>query len=163
MGAKVPSESTTFPAPAPTADSKSSSRPVPEADELGQRLVAVLRSFGIDTDYQGAAVGPAFIRVKLKPQLGVKVSSILRLSADLQVQMGLSYLPMIAPQAGHVSIDLPRADRQVAALERYVKPQSSSTLAPMQVAIGVNLEGQLVEADLSDPNTCHFLVGGAAR
>jgi S-DNA-T family DNA segregation ATPase FtsK/SpoIIIE len=30
----------------------------------------------------------------------------------------------------------------------------------VRIAIGVNLDGKLVEADLSDPNTCHFLVGG---
>ena len=30
----------------------------------------------------------------------------------------------------------------------------------MKIAIGVNLNNQLIEADLSDPNTCHFLVGG---
>jgi S-DNA-T family DNA segregation ATPase FtsK/SpoIIIE len=55
---------------------------------------------------------------------------------------------------------LPRPDRQVAKFEEYVKHQFLPSTAPVKIAIGVNLEGQLVEADLSDPNTCHFLVGG---
>ncbi|NMG09048.1 DNA translocase FtsK [Brasilonema sp. UFV-L1] len=129
-------------------------------DDMGQDLVNTLQSFGISVDYHGAAVGPAFIRVKLKPQLGVKVNSLLKSSADLQVQLGLANPPLISPQAGYVSIDLPRPDRQVAKFENYIKSQVLPATAPVKIAVGVNLEGQLIEADLSDPNTCHFLVGG---
>ncbi|MBD2335970.1 PD-(D/E)XK nuclease family protein [Calothrix sp. FACHB-156] len=129
-------------------------------DEIGEQLVVTLQSFRIKVDYQGAAVGPAFIRVKLKPHLGVSVNSILRLSNDLQVQLGLANPPLIAPQAGYVSIDLPRSDRQIAHFETYIQPQPLPANAPVKIAVGVNLEGELIEADLSDPNTCHFLVGG---
>ncbi|MDZ7959090.1 MAG: DNA translocase FtsK [Aulosira sp. DedQUE10] len=130
------------------------------ADVIGEELVTTLQSFKIKVDYQGAAVGPAFIRVKLKPHLGVGVNSILRLSNDLQVQLGLANPPLISPQAGYVSIDLPRSDREIASFEEYIQPQPLAANAPVKIAIGVNLEGELVEADLSDPNTCHFLVGG---
>ncbi|MCV3217140.1 DNA translocase FtsK [Plectonema radiosum NIES-515] len=130
------------------------------ADAIGEELVTTLQSFNIGVDYHGAAVAPSFIRVKLKPHLGVKVSSLLKLSADLQVQMGLANPPLISPQAGYVSVDLPRLDRQVAKFEEYVQHQFLPSTAPVKIALGVNLEGQLVEADLSDPNTCHFLVGG---
>ncbi|GAX43643.1 cell division FtsK/SpoIIIE [Tolypothrix sp. NIES-4075] len=130
------------------------------ADAIGEELVTTLQSFNIGVDYHGAAVAPSFIRVKLKPHLGVKVSSLLKLSADLQVQLGLANPPLISPQAGYVSVDLPRLDRQVAKFEEYVQHQFLPSTAPVKIALGVNLEGQLVEADLSDPNTCHFLVGG---
>jgi len=50
---------------------------------------------------------------KAQTHAGVKVSSILRLS-NLQVQLGLADSPLIAPQAGYISVDLPRSDRQVA-------------------------------------------------
>lgn len=134
--------------------------PTPDADAIGEQLVTTLQSFKVDVDYLGAAVGPAFIRVKLKPSLGVKVSSLLRLSADLQVQLGIANLPLIATQPGYVSVDLPRQHRQTARFEDYIQPQTSPPDAPVKIAIGVNLDGELVEADLSDPNTCHFLVGG---
>jgi S-DNA-T family DNA segregation ATPase FtsK/SpoIIIE len=131
-----------------------------DAEAIGKDLVATLQSFNIGVDYCGAAVGPAFIRVKLKPHLGVKVNSLLKLSADLQVQLGIANPPLIAPQAGYVSVDLPRPDRQVASFEQYIQPQKSSAEVRVRIAIGVDLDGQLKEADLSDPNTCHFLVGG---
>ncbi|BCL34901.1 DNA translocase FtsK [Nostoc sp. MS1] len=140
--------------------SKVNIQPSPNAEKIGEGLINTLQSFGVGVDYMGAAVGPSFIRVKLKPNLGVKVNSLLRLSNDLQVQLGLADKPLITPQAGYVSIDLPRPDRQVASFRDYIQPQKLPATAPIKIAIGVNLEGELIEANLSDPNTCHFLVGG---
>ena len=131
-----------------------------EADALGKQLVTTLQSFGIGVDYLGAAVGPAFIRVKLKPHLGVRVVSLLNRSADLQVQMAISALPLIAPQPGYVSVDLPRSNRQIANFNDYIQKHIVAVDSPVKIAIGVNLDGELVEANLSDPNTCHFLIGG---
>ncbi|PSP12559.1 MAG: cell division protein FtsK [Cyanobacteria bacterium SW_10_48_33] len=130
----------------------------PDADAIASQLAETFQSFGIGVDYLGAAVGSAFIRVKLKPHLGVKVSSLLNRAADLQVQLGIVTPPLIAPQPGYVSVDLPRDERQVARFSDYVQPQEED--GPARIAIGVDLEGKLVEADLSDSNTCHFLVGG---
>ncbi|MBD2515300.1 PD-(D/E)XK nuclease family protein [Nostoc sp. FACHB-973] len=129
-------------------------------DAIGEELVTTLQSFKIKVDYQGSILGPAFIRVKLKPHLGVSVNSILRLSNDLQVQLGLPNAPLITPQAGYVSVDLPRPDRQIASFEKYIQPQFLPPTVPIKIAIGVSIEGELVEADLSDANTCHFLIGG---
>ena len=134
-------------------------KPSIEADAIGYQLVETLKYFKIGADYLGAAVGPAFIRVKIKPHLGVKVASVMKLSQDLQVQLGIAEPPLIAPQPGYVSVDLPRSDRQTAFFEDYI-PLEKSGSNPALIAIGVDLDGQLVEADLSDPNTCHFLVGG---
>ena len=131
-----------------------------EVETVSHHLVRTLDSFGVGVDLQGVALAPAFLRVRLKPQLGVKVNSILRLTDDLRVQLGLMAPPMIAPQAGYVSVDLPRPDRQTALFDQSIQPQALSPSDPVQIAIGINLEGNLVEADLSDPNTCHFLVGG---
>lgn len=138
----------------------STNTPSSEVQSIANHLVRTLESFGVGVDLQGIALAPAFLRVKLKPQLGVKVNSILRLTDDLRVQLGLMAPPMIAPQAGYVSVDLPRPDRQSALFDQYIQHQTLLPTDPVKIAIGVNLEGDLIEADLSDPNTCHFLVGG---
>ena len=130
------------------------------ADELGRNLVTVLSFYGIGADYVGASVGPAFIRLKLKPHMGVKFVSLRTRSEDIKVQLAIPALPLITPQAGYVSVDVPRPDREIARFEDYIQPQTNPGDAPMRIAIGVNLEGKLLEADLSNPNTCHFLVGG---
>jgi DNA segregation ATPase FtsK/SpoIIIE, S-DNA-T family len=126
---------------------------------MSAQLVETLQSFGVGTDYVGAAIGPAFVRIKLKPQLGVRVSNVLKCADDLRVHLGLENPPLIAPQAGYISVDLPRPDRQTAFFDNYFnRPKQNEPAA--RAAIGVNLDGQLIEADLSDPNTCHLLVGG---
>ncbi|WP_071518113.1 DNA translocase FtsK [Geitlerinema sp. PCC 9228] len=149
------------PSPPPHLKSDSpSSVPIQEADELGKQLVETFEAYNIDVDYKGAAVGPAFIRIKLKPKPGVKVSSLMTRSPDLQVQLGIASPPLIAPQPGYVSIDLPRRDRQVANLYDRIGDRVASPSDPVRIAIGVDLNDNLIEADLSDANTCHFLVGG---
>ncbi|MEL6882452.1 MAG: DNA translocase FtsK, partial [Cyanobacteria bacterium J06607_10] len=132
-------------------------------ESLAMQLVEVLQSFNVGVDYIGSLLGPAFVRVKLKPHLGVRVSSILKFEDDIRVHLGLHNPPMMAPQAGYISVDLPRPDRQTAFFKDYyqlVQSAAERNGAKAKVAMGINLEGQLIEADLSNPNTCHFLVGG---
>jgi len=54
------------------------------------------------------------MRVKLKPHLGVRVSSILKFEDDIRVHLSLANVPLMAAQAGYISVDLPRPDRQTA-------------------------------------------------
>lgn len=130
------------------------------ADDLGKKLVTILQSFKIEVDYLGSIAAPAFIRAKIKPSLGVKVSSIVKLADDLKVHLEINDSPLITTQPGYVSIDLPRQDRKIAAFEDYIKTNKTGYYSPIKIAIGLNLNGELIESDLSDPNTCHFLVGG---
>jgi DNA segregation ATPase FtsK/SpoIIIE, S-DNA-T family len=157
-----PAKPSTTPIPASPRSTPPPIAPPPNAiaESMGQELVETFAAFGVGTTYAGAAIGPAFVRIKLKPQLGVRLTAMTKLSDELRVHLGLGVSPMIAPQSGYVSVDLPRPDRQTAHFDRYIQPQSSPADAPIKVAIGIDLDGQLCEADLSDPNTCHFLVGG---
>ena len=135
-------------------------KPVIDPEPLGRKLVEILRSFNVDVEYLGAIQGSTFIRIKLKPSMGVKVASILKLAADLQVQLGITRPPLIATQAGYISVDIPREDRQTAFFKNYIQPQKKLDGAPITIAMGVDLEGNLIEANLANPDTCHFLVGG---
>ena len=135
-------------------------KPAIHPEPIGRELVEILKSFKVNVEYLGAIAGSTFIRIKLKPGRGVKVASILKLAADLQVQLGVTRLPLIATQAGYVSIDLPREDRQIAYFQDYIQGKLKPDNEAVTIAMGINLEGKLVEADLTNPNTCHFLVGG---
>ena len=129
-----------------------------ETEELGKQLETILQAYNVGVDYQDAIVGASFIRFKLKPHLGVKVVSVVNRATDIQVQMGLTNLPLISPQAGYISVDLPRKERKALPFKDYI--QSKNNGFDIKIAIGVDLEGNLIEADLSDANTCHFLIGG---
>jgi S-DNA-T family DNA segregation ATPase FtsK/SpoIIIE len=129
-------------------------------NSLGEKLVTTIQDFNIGVDYLNGIVGSSFIRLKLKPHPGVKVDSIIKLSKDLKIHLGIINQPLITPQPGYISVDLPRQDRQIVALENYIKRENNFNINNIKIAIGVDLENKLIEADLSDPNTCHFLVGG---
>ncbi|MDV3000902.1 MAG: Ribonuclease D [Chroococcopsis gigantea SAG 12.99] len=134
-------------------------------EEIIEQLVSALKAFGvkINEGETKAIAAPAFIRVQVKPRLGVKAITIINLAEDLQVQLGFSAIPLIQPQAGYVSIDIPRPDRQIARFERYISKESATNSeATFKIAIGVNLNGELVQADLADANNCHFLVAGTS-
>lgn len=129
-----------------------------DAYQFGKQLEEILKAYGVEVDYQSAIIGVSFIRIKLKPRLGVKVISIINRGTDIQVQMGLSHPPLISPQAGYISVDLPRTQRDFARFQDYI--QADDQGFKIKIAIGIDLEGNLIEADLSDADTCHFLVGG---
>jgi S-DNA-T family DNA segregation ATPase FtsK/SpoIIIE len=137
--------------------------PPPIGDKVGKDLISVFNSFGTPVDYHGAIVAPSFVRVKVKPHRGVTFRKIKNLSEDLQIQIGFDTPPLIQNQAGYVSVDIPREDPQIAFFEQYLSP-SSSKFNPVKdefkIALGIDIEGNLIEADLSDSNSCHFLVGG---
>jgi S-DNA-T family DNA segregation ATPase FtsK/SpoIIIE len=79
---------------------------------------------------------------------------------QIQVQLSIPRPPLIATQPGYVSVDIPRKARQIAHFQDYIQRQLKPDDAAISIAIGINLEGKLVEADLADPNNCHFLIGG---
>ena len=133
-----------------------------DPEPIGRELVDILKSFRVNTEYVDAIAGSSFIRIKLKPSRGVKVASILKLAQDLQVQLGIARPPLIATQAGYVSVDIPRENRQTAYFKDYIPRQNKPDGAPITIAMGVDLEGKLVEAELANPNNCHFLVGGVS-
>lgn len=139
-------------------------QPPPDiGDKVGKELVSVFNAFGTPVDYHGAIVAPSFVRVKVKPHRGVTFAKIKNKSEDLKIQIGFDSPPLIQSQAGYISIDIPRNDRQTAFLEQYLFSFSHSLNTyddKFKIALGIDIEGNLVEADLSNSDTCHFLVGG---
>ena len=131
-----------------------------DLEKLGNNLVAILQSYKINVDYLDAVTAPSFIRVKIKPHPGINVAKIVKLAEDLKVQLSILNAPLISTQPGYVSIDIPRQEREIAEFDRYIQKQKNPANESVKIAIGVNLEGQLIEAELSDADTCHFLVGG---
>ncbi len=132
----------------------------PDLEELGNNLVKILQSYKINVDYLDAVNAPSFTRIKIKPHPGITVAKIVKLAEDLKVQLNVLNAPLIATQPGYVSVDIPRSDRQVAYYDRYIKKEQKSANGPVKIAIGIDLNGKLIEAELSDADTCHFLVGG---
>lgn len=130
--------------------------PAADMPVWGQSLLSCLQGLGVDCQWGGYIEAPSFYRIKLIPSRGVKFSAFKNLASDLKIGMGYPVEPLVSPEAGFVAIDVPREDRQFCLLESYPANASKPT-----IPIGVDINNKLIEADLSDPNQPHFLVGGA--
>jgi len=128
----------------------------PEADAVLQCLA----DYDIESRLERAIRGPTFTRLFLKPARGQKVNPIANLGAELQLALGLENPPLISVKSTGLAIDIPNAQRSVLRFSQFIQFEQRSPLDPLLLAVGVDLDGRLVELDLSDPNTCHVLGGG---
>ncbi len=108
-----------------------------------RNLCSAFESLRLPVEPMGYIIGPRFIRYKVKP--------ILDKGSTAQ------------PQAGYVSVDVPRDNNEPLTLGKVwrigAKNRPQSVVAfPMGMAI----DGSIFWADLTDPNMTGILVGGAS-
>jgi FtsK/SpoIIIE family len=128
-------------------------------DDLGRALLLLLRNYNIEVDYMGTIVAPSFRRLRIKSRETANVRRIRDRAEDLKAGLGLPNPPMIDTDQDCIVVDVPRPDRQFCRLLDYIEPKFLVD-QPVRVAIGVDLNGKVVDLDLSDPNCCHLLIGG---
>jgi DNA segregation ATPase FtsK/SpoIIIE, S-DNA-T family len=136
-----------------------------EAKEGLQNICNAFESLRLPVEAMGYIIGPRFIRYKVKPILdqGSTAKKLKNQAENIQVELGLVTAPMIQPQAGFVSVDVPRENNEPLTLGKIwrigEKNRPNSVVAfPM----GMTIEGNVSWADLSDPNMTGILVGGAS-
>jgi S-DNA-T family DNA segregation ATPase FtsK/SpoIIIE len=107
-------------------------------------------------------VGPTFLRFPVVSGSGVTVSAIQKRADELRVRLGLAAPSRIGIERDRVVIDLQRPDRQFLRFSeiRDQLPKPDPLLDNARVPIGVDLEGRLRFADLSQPEHTHLLAAG---
>lgn len=130
--------------------------------QLGQALLDTLQEYDAAAELAGEPLlGPAFVRYPLRPARGVRVRKIESLAEEIRVRLGLEQPPFITSESGQLAVDIQRPDRQMIHLSEVLDqlpvagPRGSA-----RVPVGVDLEGRLHFADLSQPEHCHILVAG---
>ncbi|MBE9037007.1 FtsK/SpoIIIE domain-containing protein [aff. Roholtiella sp. LEGE 12411] len=120
-------------------------------------MLDALSKLGIRATWGGYVDAPSFERIKLIPSENTKFAQFKNIAEDLKIACSYASVPFISSQPGYVAVDIPKKDydRYFCPLEKY--PLNSNSLT---IPIGVNIEGHLIEADLCDSNSPHFLVGG---
>jgi DNA segregation ATPase FtsK/SpoIIIE, S-DNA-T family len=149
----------------PTLNQESSPENLEEANEGLRNLCSAFESLRMPVEAMGYIIGPRFIRYKVKPILeqGSTAKKLKNQAENIQVELGLSTAPMVQPQAGFVSVDVPRENNEPLTLGKVwrigAKNRPHSVVAfPMGMAI----DGNIFWADLTDPNMTGILVGGAS-
>jgi len=141
------------------------SRDDAEAEEKQRALMNALRALKLSVEPGGYISGPRFIRFKVRPLLekGATVRKLASQSENLQVALELAAAPLIQPQAGYVSVDVPRRVQTPLTLgEVWRRGRINRPDSPVAFPLGMAIDGSIVWADLSDPTMTSVLVGGTS-
>ncbi|HYW49934.1 MAG TPA: DNA translocase FtsK, partial [Gemmatimonadaceae bacterium] len=133
-----------------------------ELDASGVRLMAALKTFRVEGQLVGRTTGPTVTQFEVEPAAGVKVRQFASLSNDLALAMRANSIRIVAPIPGKgaVGIEVPNPSPEMVAFREIVEhPEYNSARAALPVALGKDLEGRPVIADLA--KMPHLLIAGA--
>ncbi|MGL6097740.1 MAG: FtsK/SpoIIIE domain-containing protein, partial [Fimbriiglobus sp.] len=130
------------------------------AEGMLKKAAEYLRKKGEAVHPLGADVGPTFVRLKLELRGDADFGKVRRQAENLKVHLGLADKPLIASQAGHVSIDVQRPDRQTVFLPPLLAGCPAKFAGEPVVPAGVGVSGNVEWLNLSEPESCHLLVAG---
>lgn len=129
-----------------------------------QQLEETLASFEIKATVTGALAGPVITRYELKPEKGVKVSSIVSLENDIALAMKAKGIRIEAPIPGKdaIGFELPNEKPVMVYLREILEDASMvSSKGKLSVAIGRHADGTPATANLE--KMPHLLVAGATN
>lgn len=119
-------------------------------------------SFGIGVKVNQVSCGPAVTRYELTPAPGVKVSRILSLTDDLQLNLAAPGIRIEAPIPGKsaIGIEVPNHKIMSVGLRNLLSSAAFKQLnSPLSIALGEDISGNTVAAKLNDMP--HLLIAGS--
>lgn len=131
-----------------------------------EESIAVLEdtfaSFGVKVKVNQVSCGPAVTRYEISPGVGVKISKIISLTDDLQLNLAAPGIRIEAPIPGKsaVGIEVPNRKILSVGLRRLLSSSAFSRLnTPLAFALGEDISGNTVAARLNDMP--HLLIAGS--
>ncbi len=144
--------------PAPPEDGEAG---LAQIEQMGQKLIDTLQTFRVEGSIAGRTVGPVVTQYEVAPGPGVKVGRIAALADDLALAMRAQSLRIVAPIPGKaaVGIEVPNPMPRMVHIRELLEGEDyhrANRVLP--VALGKNLEGEPVVADLA--KMPHLLIAG---
>jgi len=133
-----------------------------ELSAAGDALVAALAAHGVETRLVGRTVGPTVTRFELELGPGVKVARVTSLAKDIAYAMASPDVRILAPIPGKsaIGVEVPNRRRQLVTLgDVLASDEARSAVHPLEVALGRDIAGRAVMANLADMP--HILISGA--
>ena len=139
----------------------------PAIDEKEQmankdRIIHVLRNFGIEIDSINATVGPTITLYEITPAPGVRISKIRNLEADIALSLSALGIRIIAPIPGKgtIGIEVPNAKPVIVSIESILNSRKfAESKMELPVALGRTITNEVFMFDLV--KMPHLLVSGA--
>ena len=126
------------------------------------RIIDVLRNFGVEISSIKATVGPTITLYEITPAQGVRISKIRNLEDDIALSLSALGIRIIAPIPGKgtIGIEVPNAKPNIVSMESILnsKKFQESTME-LPCAIGKTITNEVFMFDLA--KIPHLLVAGA--
>ncbi len=126
------------------------------------RIIKVLRSFGIEISSIKASVGPTITLYEITPAEGVRISKIRNLEDDIALSLSALGIRIIAPIPGKgtIGIEVPNANPRIVSMHSILTSKKfQETTYELPVALGKTITNEVFMVDLA--KAPHMLVAGA--
>ena len=126
------------------------------------RIVDVLRSFGVEISSIKATVGPTITLYEITPAPGVRISRIRNLEDDIALSLSALGIRIIAPIPGKgtIGIEVPNAKPATVSMESILNSKKfQETTMELPCAVGKTITNEVFMFDLA--KAPHLLVAGA--
>ena len=126
------------------------------------RIVEVLKSFGVEISRVNATVGPTVTLYEITPAEGVRISKIRGLEADIALSLSALGIRIIAPIPGKgtIGIEVPNKNPQIVSMESVLNSKKfQTTHMALPMALGKTITNEVFMVDLA--KIPHLLVAGA--
>lgn len=133
-----------------------------DIENTANRLVDVLRSFGVETRVINVSYGPTVTRYELQPSAGVKISKITNLADDIALNLATAGVRIEAPipNKAAVGIEVPNKKTSVVGIRELIECENfANAKSNLTVAIGKDIGGNIVLGDIAAMP--HGLIAGA--
>ncbi len=144
---------------------ESDGKPFIDMDEQNankNRIVDVLRNFGVEISSIKATVGPTITLYEITPAPGVRISKIRNLEDDIALSLSALGIRIIAPIPGKgtIGIEVPNAKPAIVSMESILNSKKfQETTMDLPCALGKTITNEVFMFDLA--KAPHLLVAGA--
>lgn len=131
-----------------------------ELESSADKLISVLKDFGIDGEITSVSPGPVVTLYELKPAAGIKSARVIGLASDIARYMSaISARVSVVPGKNALGIELPNKNRQTVYLRSLLESDSyTSNTKALPIILGKSIGGDPIVADLA--KMPHLLIAG---
>ncbi len=133
-----------------------------EQNENKERIIHVLRSFGVEISSIKATIGPTITLYEITPAEGVRITKIRNLEDDIALSLAAEGIRIIAPIPGKgtIGIEVPNKKKCIVSMESILNSSTyQHTKMDLPCALGKTITNEVFMVDLA--KAPHMLVAGA--
>ncbi len=132
-----------------------------EMQETANRLMEILKNFGVEAKLLQVTQGPSVTRYEIQPNTGVKLSKITGLAEDIALNLAVpTVLVAAVPGKAAVGIEVPNTSvNTVNVRELMESTKFREASSKLTVALGKDIGGNVVVGDIA--KMPHVLIAGS--